>query len=201
VLSRAIVPAPAGLRSRIEVMRSPAARPARRRGLMAGGFAVAAAAVLLIVALVVLPGGAGGPTVAQAAELARLPATQPAPGVSAGDPARLDAAVDGVAFPAWVKEFGWEAVGARSDEIGGRAATTVFYEKEGRRLAYTIVGGEALEVPDGTTVTVKGVGFTAIDQGVTWRRDGHTCVLTGAGVPPDRVLDLAGWRGAGALTF
>ena len=36
---------------------------------------------------------------------------------------------------------------------------------------------------------------------VTWRRRGHTCVLSAKGVPRDELLDLAGWKGKGAVDF
>jgi len=53
-----------------------------------------------------------------------------------------------VAFPEWDTKFGWEATGIRTGEVEGRDATTVYYEKEGKTLAYTIVGGDVLDVPD-----------------------------------------------------
>ena len=74
----------------------------------------------------------------------------------------LDIAQDGVAFPAWAEKFGWEATGTHTGEIDGRAATTVYYEKDGKTLAYTIVGGDALDVPDDTT-TINAEG-TPVDD-------------------------------------
>jgi hypothetical protein len=35
---------------------------------------------------------------------------------------------------------------------------------------------------------------------VTWRRNGHTCVLIG-GAPGAELLDLASWRGDGTLLY
>ena len=62
-----------------------------------------------------------------------------------------------MAFPEWGAKFGWETAGIRKGEVEGRDATTVYYEKEGKTLAYTIVGGDALDVPDDAkTVTVEG---------------------------------------------
>ncbi len=65
----------------------------------------------------------------------------------------------------------------------------------------------ALDVPDDAArSTVEGTLVRDyVDGGrrvVTWERDGHTCVLTG----PTRVkrqvmLDLAGWKGKGAVPF
>jgi hypothetical protein len=36
---------------------------------------------------------------------------------------------------------------------------------------------------------------------VTWRRQGHTCVLSGTGVDRDTLLELAAWKGQGAVSF
>ena len=36
---------------------------------------------------------------------------------------------------------------------------------------------------------------------VTWERGGHTCVLSAEGVPADELLELAGWKGKGAVPF
>jgi hypothetical protein len=51
----------------------------------------------------------------------------------------------------------------------------------------------------------EGTELRSIERGgrlvVTWLRGGHTCVLSGAGVKPAVLLDLAGWRGKGAITF
>jgi hypothetical protein len=36
---------------------------------------------------------------------------------------------------------------------------------------------------------------------VTWVRDGHTCVLSGVGAEAATLLDLAAWKGKGAVRF
>ena len=207
VLAATAVPAPDGLRARVAALRPPAPTsapvPERRHGpsLLVGSIALVALVIALVLVVAFLPGGALAPTVAEAAELAARPAVDPAPAPRADAPALLDAEVDGVAFPAWAAGFGWEATGARSDELDEREATTVFYENDGRRLAYTIVSGAPLAVRGGGTESIAGTDFTAIEDGVTWERDGHTCVLTGEGVPDARLLELAGWRGDGAVVF
>src|SRR4051812_42807488 len=70
--------APLALRERIEAERS-RARPGRRTWALGGSFAAVAAAALI--AIVLAGGGAGGPSVAQAAELAMLGPSAPAPAV------------------------------------------------------------------------------------------------------------------------
>jgi anti-sigma factor RsiW len=203
-------PAPAGLRARLEAergSRAPAARgPAAwlRRPALAGGLAAAATFALLLVFL--LPGGAGGPSVVEAAELSARPSEASAPGPDPTQPKLLAARAEGLPYPNWAEEFGWRATGRRVDEIDGRRAVTVFYEKEGKRIGYTILSGEPLDTPensrravrDGTTLrSLTGDGRVI----VTWLRDGHTCVLSGSGAEPDVLLDLAAWNGKGAVPF
>jgi hypothetical protein len=194
--------APAWLRARVEPERKRRRRPFSLP--LAGGLA-AGAAFALILALV-LPGGAGGPTVVEAAELAARPAVAPAPGRDPSEPALLNARAAGLAFPSWAKEFGWRATGRRVDELDGRRAVTVFYEKEGRRIGYTIISGERIDPPDEARRAVREdtVLYGLSSDGrviVTWLRDGVTCVLSGSGVEADILLDLAAWKGKGAVQF
>jgi hypothetical protein len=173
-----------------------------RSPAFAGGLA-AGAAFALILALV-LPGGAGGPSVVEAAELAERPAEAPAPRPEPGEPALLDARAEGLAYPNWAREFGWRAAGRRVDEIDGRRAVTVFYEKEGRRVGYTILSGEQLDPPDDSRTAVRdGTTFRGFASDgrliVTWPRQGHTCVLSGEGVDAATLIDLAAWSGMGAV--
>jgi anti-sigma factor RsiW len=207
--------APAGLRERIGALergkapdgeraeRARAERPWWTRWpavATAGVVAVAAA-----LALTVLPGGE--PAVDEAAQLATRPASEPAPATQAGQPTLLATSFEGLAYPDWKREFGWRAVGERSDELDGRATHTVFYENpEGRRIGYTIASGEPLDPPpEGERTVVDGVELTAFaadgSSAVTWLRDGHSCVLAGEGVERSTLLELAAWKGDGAVTF
>ena len=169
---------------------------------MIGGVAGGVAAAVL--AFAILSGGEPG--VDQAAELAARPAAGPAPPPDPAAPTLLAADVEGVAFPNWKPEFGWRADGERADGLDGRDARTVFYDKGGARLAYTIVSGDPLPAPDGETTTVDGVEFTTLEadggeHAVTWLRDGHTCVLVGRGVDDETLVELAAWKGDGAVSF
>jgi hypothetical protein len=194
--------APARLRSRVERRAAPARRPKR---LVLGG-AMAALAAIALALVLVLPGTlSGGPSVADAAALAEQPPTQPPPTPVASTPQLLRAEVDGVPFPNYAAKFGWKPVGARHDSVGGRRTTTVFYAKDGRRVAYTIVSGDALDPPAGARTTERGgVEFHSFRVGgrpaVTWERQGHTCVLSGRAGPTELVT-LADWRGKGAIPF
>jgi anti-sigma factor RsiW len=202
----AAVETPTGMRAQIEAERRARRAPRLRpRGLvLAGGFAAAAAAALLLV--LTLPSGAGGPTLAEAAALATRPASAPAPSTNPGEPKLLDAAVDGVTFPSWATKFGWKATGTRSDLIDGRETTTVFYEKNGKRIGYTIVGGESLDVPEGAAPARReGVDLDTLSLGgrqvVTWLRAGKTCILSGDDVDRNTLVKLAAWKGQGAVSF
>ncbi|HVW17815.1 MAG TPA: hypothetical protein VHB30_06160, partial [Solirubrobacteraceae bacterium] len=120
------------------------------------------------------------------------------PAVDASDPRVLRASVGGVRFPAWGRKAHWVASGRRSDRVGGRDATTVFYDgDDGTRLGYTIVSGAALAWPHGARVAVHdGVAVRLLrDHGrriAAWRVAGHTCVISApASVPESRLVELA----------
>jgi hypothetical protein len=192
--------APLALRERLEDERARASRARPRRRWYSLALAGAAAAAVFLAVLLAAP---GGPTVEEAAAFASQPAAGPAP---SADGPLLDASVDGVAFPAWTEKFGWNATGMRTGEVDGRDATTVYYEKDGKTLAYTIVSGDALGDPeDATTIEVEG---TEVDvfradgkPAAEWTRDGHTCVLVGEGVDDAKLAELAGWKARGVIPF
>jgi anti-sigma factor RsiW len=190
-------PAPESLRATVEARRR--ARDSRRsRAWLVPrlGVAGALAAVVAVVA-VVLSVGPGGPTVAEAAQLADRPPSEPAPPPVGDSDTRLALDVEGVAFPDLLRSFGWRPVGARRDKLDGRNTTTVFYEKDARRIAYVIVAGSALPRPSGAEGTTRGdvLYQTLRVDGrpvVTWRRAGRTCVLIGT-ASPDELLALASY--------
>jgi anti-sigma factor RsiW len=187
-------PEPASLRQAVEADRR-ARRSRRGTGWLVPRLGVAGAlAAVAVAAVLVLSGGPGGPTVAEAAQLTDRPPSGPAPPGSAESSARLALDVDGVVFPDLLRRFGWRAVGVRRDRLDGRNATTVFYEKGDRRIAYVIVGGEGLPRPDAPGSTYRDVTFHTLRVdgrlAVTWRRLGRTCVLVGA-APQDELLALA----------
>jgi anti-sigma factor RsiW len=196
------VTAPATLRARVEAEpRSRSRLPGRR--LVLGSGLVAAAAVALVVVPFVRLGG-GTPSVAAAAGLSTRRAIGPAPAAQRGRPLLLAKTVGGVSFPNWQTRFGWRATGSRTDDLSGRRTATVFYEKTGRGLAYTIVDGSPLAVPGGAELAVRGAtdlhSFVAHDRlVVTWRRGGHTCVLSGPGVERSILLKLAAWNANGSI--
>ena len=105
---------------------------------------------------------------------------------------------DGIPFPYWEDRFHWRAIGARTDRLAGRAATTVFYRRGGQTIAYTIVSGQALSAG-----LHSGLGMFSTAKGhvVSWLRRGHTCVLSGRGVPFAALVRLATWRGHGPIPY
>jgi hypothetical protein len=191
--------APDALRRRVQATPRP-----RSRRLVWLAPATAAAALLVAVVLV-LPGMlAGGPSVEQAAALAARSATEPTPPVVSGRPEMLARDVDGVTFPEWGKEFGWHAEGARTDEIAGRRAVTVFYTHQGHRIGYTIVSGDPLEVPEGAQrMRFNGLDLAIYRDGhrtvTVFERGGHTCILAGHVIHDDTMPKLASWKGDGAI--
>jgi hypothetical protein len=136
------------------------------------------------VVLLTVGGGPGAPTVASAATLAFRAPVQPAGSEVAQTETLRWPTAGGLAFPAWVREYGFKAVGARTDRLGDRTATTVFYDRDGARVAYTIVSGHALA--RGTAASehiLRGTQLWSFTQNgravVTWLRGGHSCVLSG----------------------
>lgn len=193
----ATVHAPASLRERIAADRARAGRaPGRRRAVLGTGLA-GALAVLVLALVLALPGGTpGAPSVSQAAALGLRAPTAPAPPPARDAPkVKLARDVDEVYFPNW-GWTGWKASGERVDRLDGRRLDTVYYTGNHTRIAYTIVAGPALAQPRGAALTVMnntvlrslGLGGRTV---VTWRRDGHTCILSGAQVPDQVLLQLA----------
>jgi hypothetical protein len=200
--------APLELRERLERLRERASPARRRRSLGLAG-ALAAVGAAAVAALVIsFGGGAAAPSVLATVQLAGGGPTLPAPDRDARNPNLLDAHIEGVPFPEWNATFRWRAVGERRDDIVGRRATTVFYDNpRGARAAYTIVGGDAMDPPEGArTVRANGTELHVLTRGsqriVVWDRAGHTCVMSApASVPEDRLIRLAAWDAGGDVPF
>lgn len=165
-------PAPLALRRRVCELR----RRRRRRGIVLRrwlplGFvatATAAAALMLLLA-------GGAPAVDDVVAVALRPAT--------AQPAGTEQ-LEGLRFPRPDK---WRAVGVRSDSVAGRTTRTVFYERDGKRVAYTIVAGPPL---DGSSEHLHTRDGRAVFR---WVRDGHTCVISGS-VDSALLAKLSRWR-------
>lgn len=200
------VHAPDSLRMRIEELRAERAPQRRRRKFtLAGSFAAAAAAAAVAVVAVLPSETPGSPTIVEAASLATRASTGPAPRPTPAEPKLLAASQDGVPFPNYTAKFGWKPAGTRTDTVDGHAARTVFYTKGGRRIGYTILGGSFVDHPGDARSSIREKTklwrYDADGRvAVTWKRRGHTCILSGdRDVPQAELLDLAGWRGKGAV--
>jgi hypothetical protein len=178
-----------------------ASRRRRRLALHPPVLGAVAAAVVMVVALAVVLSGGGSPTLHfnQAAAPTLRAATVSAPPESSTNHTELTAAVDGVKFPYWEDRFGWRSTGMRSDQIAGRAITTVFYsDAGGRRIGYAIIAGHpAPRIGGGVVLWRGGVPYRLLTTNgaavVTWLRDGHLCVVSGRGVSSATLLKLASW--------
>ena len=199
------VSAPLALRSRIEALQREDAAPRKRRRRGWGWLPSAGLAVAAVAAVAIVIAFSGGPATTEVLAAAVRPAVA-AVQLDPGQPRLLQDQVDDVRFPNYEGKFGWEAVGTRTDEIGGRKTRTVFYRKEGRRIAYTIVAGDQLAWPPGSDKAEReGTKLRTFKDGdrtvVTWRRNGQTCILSATDVPRDQLLELAAWKGQGAVDF
>lgn len=197
--------APAALHAQLELANPPEEERTgfRVRALLP---AAAVAAIVAVLALVLGGGGALGPTVVQASVL-----TSRAPQHAVSSPGRDTGSLPGVrgaglTYPYWQDNFGYRAVGVRFDRLGGRRVTTVFYSSGARRLAYEIISGPPLRPGAATTSTVRqGLRIwtlhTARGTVVTWQRDGHSCVITGAGTSNAMLVRLAAWHQGGRIPY
>lgn len=203
------VTAPASLHTAIDGLIEPdrGARRTTRRTLRRPRLALLAVLVVAaaVAAVVFTTGRSAAPTVGQTAQLALAAATSPAPGADSSNRSMLSVraagtggtnATGGIPFPSYVGYTGWQATGLRRDTLHGQDVTTVFYRSpSGARVGYSIVGGSALKVPTGHTWTINGTRYVVrTDERsmfVTWRRDGHTCVIASRSVAPSTLLRLA----------
>jgi hypothetical protein len=175
-------------------------RPAIARGLLAATALAAVAAAVLAIVLSAGGGAGGAPTISlrEASASTLRPATAAAPPESSSNRAQLAAAVDGVSFPYWEERFGWRSTGTRSDSVGGRTVTTVFYtDGHHHRIGYAIVSGVPPQLSGGAIAWRGKVPYRLSSEHgalvVTWLRDGHLCVMSGRGVHGATLLQLASW--------
>jgi hypothetical protein len=202
------VRAPDSLRRRVEQLHTKAERRPFRLAITPPGAGPALAACATIALVVVLSLTLAGPLTAieVGSAVIHRQSLEAAPR-EGSNPAVLARSFAGVGFPNWSAKLGWKQEGARRIEVDGRATDTVYYTREGNRIAYTVVDGEPLEPPSDarrvqvgqTTVHVyhDNAGHTM----VTFERNGRTCVLSGHGREASTLIELAAWRGDGALSF
>jgi hypothetical protein len=142
-------------------------------------------------------------SVSQAAALGLRGPQATAPAARSGRAGgRLNRSLEGVYFPNWWPRFGWRAIEQREDRIDGRLALTVYDANRRGQLAYTIVSAPALSAPPAAVAQVNGIELRTFAisgrEVVTWRRAGHTCVLSGHSVTASEMRQLAACKAPGA---
>lgn len=190
--------APSALRARIEASRPTRRVATRRRLAYAGGLAGALAVIALALVLVLPSGTPGAPSVSDAAALAARGPALAAPAPDPSNPeARLEQRIGALYFPNWTSRFGWRAVGARTDDLGGHKAVTVYYGGRGKQIAYTIVDAPPLAQPAARRTWLHRTELRTFTLNgrlvVTWREAGKTCVLSGSGISAAELQKLAAW--------
>jgi anti-sigma factor RsiW len=163
---------PAALRLRVAEIEARGVRVRRRVRMWIPAFGAAMAAATAAVVLMLT---SGGPGVGDVIGAALRPATAEASSREQ---------IDGLTFPTYEK---WHATGARTDVIGGRRTRTVFYERGGKRIAYTIVARPALDGGEKRRL-LKIDGRPAVQ----WTRDGRTCLISGD-VDAATLINLVEW--------
>jgi hypothetical protein len=117
--------------------------------------------------------------------------------VEAPPPPLTPGAAQGAGFPGAAARAGWAPVGARSDAVDGAGITTVFWGREGRRIAYTVLPGEPAPPPEGARRTGRrGLLLHSFEVGprtaVTWTESGRSSVVSAIGVGRAELYELAG---------
>jgi hypothetical protein len=170
--------APQRLRGAVEGLPGRARRRTAYR--IAVPLGAATAALIAGAVLVALPGSEREPpTLPQVAALAVRSPTSASPSEGAE--------AWGLEYPDLSREYRWREAGSRTDRLRGRTAQTVFYRKDGHRIAYTIVSTGSVRVPHGTrSWRRKGRPWYAFEHGgrtvVAWERAGHMCVVSANGL-------------------
>jgi len=118
---------------------------------------------------------------------------------SRGDPPATDPIPTG--FARHATRDGWVATGGRTDALEGRRADTVFWERAGRRIAYTTVSGDPVDAPNSARRTGRrGILLRSFEAGgrtaVTWTEGGRTAVISSIGISRAGLYNLAGGRPA-----
>lgn len=192
------VSAPPGLRAEIDTRLGQGRARRHSRQLVAAGLTVAAVIAAGATVVIALEASSSGPTVSSAVSAALGPtpdAIHPGDPGDAGHPALQ---IDGVSFPGRGEYASWSPIASRSQSLSGRHTVTVAYRTtNGARVGYTIVGGTALPVPTDSTRVRDGLVDTAVlktaeGAAVTWRADGHTCVLASRTATVQELLQLVG---------
>src|SRR5207248_5431905 len=168
--------APQALRDAVERLPRARRRPSYRIAVPVGAAAAALAAAVVLIAL---PGSESSPRSLTLKQVAAIAGRSPTQG------GRTRAW--GLAYPDLTREYRWRQAGSRIDRLPGRTARTVYYSRDGHRIAYTIVSAGSVRVPVGTRSWRRGgrpfYAFRVERRTVVaWEREGHMCVVSASGV-------------------
>lgn len=102
----------------------------------------------------------------------------------------------GLAFPDLARVDGWRPVSGGSGQVFDRRVTTVLYERDGMRLAYSIVAGPPLGAPaESRSLGGRAPAVLAFDAegrgAVIVTRAGHSVVVSAVGVPLSSLVRVA----------
>jgi hypothetical protein len=100
-------------------------------------------------------------------------------------------------FADFASRAGWVPSGVREDRVEGRSTATVFWDRAGRRIAYTRVSGGPVDAPgESRRIGRRGVLLRSFGvagrTGVTWNENGHTAVISAIGISRAALYNLAG---------
>jgi len=169
----------------------PPSERAGRAGLLAG-LAVIAVAVVVAIAFGLSRADDPGQVVLEVVALHDRGSEGPPPS-PLPDPGDRDGFADFAARAHWAPS------GSREDRLEGRVISTVFWDRAGRRVAYSAVSGAPVDAPDDARRTGRrGVLLRSFGVGgrtaVTWNENGHTAVISAIGISRAALYNLAGGR-------
>jgi len=184
--------APQRLRETVERLPRSRRLPAPR---LATGLAVAAVSAAALVVLALPASEPTAPTLAAAAALGTRPPTAAEPSGRGDGRTLTGPRAWGLEYPDLSRGHGWRAAGSRTDRLGERAARTVFYAHDGRRIAYTILSTGSVREQSGARSWLReGRRWYAFSHGgrtvVAWERKGHMCVVSASGVGSRALVKL-----------
>ena len=170
---------------------APSAARRARTGLLAG-LVVTLAAVVVAVIFGLSRADDPGKVVTEVVALHDKGADGPPPS-PIPDPGARDGFADFATRAHWVPS------GSREDRVEGRRVLTIFWDRAGRRVAYSSVSGDPVTAPgDARRIGRRGVLLRSFDVGgrtaVTWDENGHTAVISAIGISRAALYNLAGGR-------
>ena len=200
------VSAPLALRSRIEAMQRGEAAPRRRerrRGWgwlpSAGLAAAAAAAVAIVVAF------SGGPATAEVLAAAVRPPSPPCSSTPASRGCCATRSTTCASPTTRASSAGRPSAPAPTRSAGATRRRSSTAARAGGSRTRSSRASSSPGRPAPTATELEGTPLRVFEDGdrvaVTWRRNGRTCILSATNVPRDELLELAAWKGQGAVDF